>query len=108
MPLIHTNTLHGCVCQTYFMYNVKRHPKPLHSDLKITSTNSHLPEVAQEPPETRGVIVDNIDPNVTEEDFKMFFENEKTSGGGEIDNMNINKGSRRAVIVFKEREGMFY
>ncbi len=63
------------------------------------------PPATQQPPDPRRVVVDNIDPGAINEYLILFFENRKRSGGGEIENVYIDHGKGRAVIVFKEAEG---
>ncbi len=66
---------------------------------------SQVPPPTQQPPDPRRVVVDNIDPGATTEYLTLFFQNEKLSGGGEVDNVYIDHDKGRAVIVFKEEEG---
>ncbi len=54
------------------------------------------------------MIVENIDPKVTEEHLKMFFLNRRRSGGGDIDSIHTDKDTGRAVIIFKDAEGGYW
>ncbi len=66
---------------------------------------SHIAPPTPQPPDPRCVVVDNIDPDATREYLMMFFQNEKRSGGGEVDKVYIDHGKGRAIVTFKEAEG---
>ncbi len=74
----------------------------------IPQSASNMPQpppATQQPPDPRRVVVDNIAPCASKEYLMLFFENKKRSGGGEVDEVYIDHGKGRAVIVFKEAEG---
>ncbi len=70
---------------------------------KSASNSTHPTPATQQTPDPRCVIVDNIEPGTSKVYLELFFE--KHSGGGEIDNIYIDHGKGRAVIVFKDAQG---
>ncbi len=66
---------------------------------------SNISHVTLQPPDPRRVVVDNIDHDATREYLMMFFQNEKRSGGGEVDKVYIDHDKGRAIVTFKEAEG---
>jgi hypothetical protein len=52
------------------------------------------------------VRVSGINEKMSEEMLSLYFENEQRTGGGEIEDIFVDKPSGFAVITFKSREGL--
>ena len=57
---------------------------------------------------TNAILVDGLKPWIEKEILELFFENQKRSGGGEIQNIQMYQKSGRAIIWFADQEGRFF
>ena len=60
-----------------------------------------------EEPKTCTIEVQGIPSEASEEVIRLFFENKKRSGGGEVKNVSLDKEEGTAVITFYNADGMF-
>ena len=65
------------------------------------------PEVTQEHDVREGTTIEvhGLDPSTTAEAIQMFFENERRSGGGDVDNVQLDPDTHVAYITFHSRDG---
>ena len=70
------------------------------------------PEVTQEHDVREGTTIEvhGLDPSTTAEAIQMFFENERRSGGGDVDNVQLDSDDNVAYVTFHSRDGgcLFY
>ena len=70
------------------------------------------PEVTQEHDVREGTTIEvhGLDPSTTGEAIQMFFENERRSGGGDVDNVQLDPDSNVVYVTFHSRDGgcLFY
>jgi len=55
--------------------------------------------------DTRSVIVSNIPKSLSEDYLRMFLENSRRSGGGEITDVQLDQKSATAVVTFADPQG---
>ena len=78
-------------------------------ELQVSRVPPHDPETKNNTncntTSPRAVLVQGIKPSVGRNVVELFFENTKRSGGGEIEQIEINQKSGRALIHFAEEAG---
>ena len=74
---------------------------------KITDDEEASPESSSDEHELEScsIEVSRVNKETSQETLKMFFENRRKSGGGQIENVWFNKSNGNYVITFKNREG---
>ena len=68
---------------------------------------SATPEVTPEPEVREGTTIEvhGLDPSTTADAVEMFFENERRSGGGDVDNVQFDRDNNVAYVTFHSRDG---
>ena len=81
------------------------------SESAITFNGRVLDIVALEPQASgsevfsRAIVVTNISSDTSEDVVTLFFENQRRSGGGHIDDLIMQEQGTKAVITFKDING---
>ena len=71
------------------------------------NTTRAKPEVKQEHDVRGGTTIEvyGLDPSTTDDAISMFFENERLSGGGDVDNVQFDPDRNVAYVTFYSRDG---
>ena len=71
------------------------------------SVKCATPEVTLEHDMTEGTTIEvrGLDPATTVETIQMFFENERRSGGVDVDNVQFDPDTHVAYVTFQSRDG---
>ena len=74
---------------------------------KITDDEEASPESSSDEHELEScsIEVSGVNKETSQETLKMFFENRRKSGGGQIEDVWFNKSNGNYIITFKNREG---
>lgn len=54
---------------------------------------------------SHAVVVSNIAPETSEDVLSLFFENQRRSGGGSIEDLVMKEGGTKAVVTFSDVHG---
>ena len=87
------------------MYKVVYHfPEIIMEDQEDQWTD-YEDDFTDEEPEVRTVHVQGITPEIKDDILKLYFENTKRSGGGDIESINVDRANGSATIIYRESSG---
>ena len=84
---------------------IKREQRPVEE--KIPDDGEASPESSSDEHELEScsIEVSGVNKETSQETLKMFFENRRKSGGGQIEDVWFNKSNGNYIITFENREG---
>lgn len=85
----------------------KGHTMLISEPCQSLDTNAVQPVISERHRGTHAVKVTNVEPTVSEDVLRMYFENVKRSHGGEIKDLHFVPEKKKAFITFKDPSGVF-
>ena len=83
--------------------------QPIRQTPHIPSIPTTRDRMSAEAESTPGkIVVSGLDPSIDEDILSMYFENNRKSGGGDVENVHLNPSDNSATVTFKDLSGKIY
>lgn len=93
---------YSCFCGADALRVVTQNPKIRGRSLVINLMDTSLDATTK----TCAIEVKDVHPSISEDQLALYFESERRSGGGDIEDLEFDRCRRMAVITFKTPEGI--